>query len=153
MLHAGYFCAVIAASSVALLASQTPKPRTLRALVAEDDPISRRVASLMLKTFGCDVDLVPNGLTALHRLASTDYDLVFLDCRMPLMDGYEVAREIRRREAEDERPRRRLIAITSDHLSAHRSACLDAGMDDYVTRPLLVEEFRRVVMRWGVKPA
>lgn len=96
MLHAGYFCAVIAVSSVALLTSQTPKSRTLRALVAEDDPISQRVASLMLKTFGCEVDLAPNGLTTLHKLAATDYDLVFLDCRMPLMDGYEVAREFRR---------------------------------------------------------
>ena len=117
-----------------------------RVLVAEDNVVNQRVAQLMLEGIGCRVDLVANGIEAVRAIEQIPYDLVFLDCQMPEMDGYEAAREIRRREL----PGRRvpIVAMTANVLAGDRERCLAAGMDDYVPKPVRRDSLRALLERW-----
>lgn len=143
------YCLAVACASVMLLSGTPKTSRRRKALVAEDNRVCQRVAALMLESLGWEVEVVPDGSEALRRLDAGRFDLVFLDCRMPSPDGYDTAREIRRREAAAKRARHTLIAITADALPAVRTACLEAGMDDAITKPVRLDELRRVVMRWS----
>jgi CheY-like chemotaxis protein len=109
------------------------KPFTLRVLLAEDNPVNQRVATLMLSGLGCAVTTVDNGALALDALAtSRDYDVVFMDMQMPEMDGLEATRQILARWGQDRPP---IVALTANALAGDRQTCLDAGMDDYMAKP------------------
>jgi CheY-like chemotaxis protein len=86
----------------------------------------------------------------LQALERQPYDIVFLDVQMPEMDGYEAARQLRRRWTDTERPR--IIAMTGNAMQGDREMCLKAGMDDYIAKPLRVEELRASLERWGHRP-
>ncbi len=123
-----------------------------RVLVVEDNPVNQRVASLMLEKVGCRVDVAANGIEAVTAAFELPYDLVLMDCEMPEMDGYAATQEIRRREA----PGRRLpiVAMTAHAMQGDRERCLEAGMDDYVSKPVREPELLAVIERWaGVKQA
>lgn len=120
-----------------------------RVLLVEDDPVNQIVASKVLKLFGCSVDIASNGREALDMLAEQPYDIVFMDARMPIMDGYEATGEIRRREHDKRTP---IVAITAHALEGAREKCLAAGMDDYVSKPLTPESIWEALARW-TKPA
>ncbi len=115
-------------------------------LLVEDHPVNQQVAVGMLRRLGCRVDVASNGLDALAHLARVPFDLVFMDCEMPEMDGYEATGEIRRRE---EPPRRTpIVAMTAHAMEGDREKCLSAGMDDYVTKPLELAALGAVLERW-----
>jgi signal transduction histidine kinase/CheY-like chemotaxis protein len=120
--------------------------RRLRVLVVEDNPVNQRVALLMLRKFGCEADSVGNGLEALDALARIPYALVFMDCQMPEMDGFEAAREQRKREKG--RLRVPIVAMTANAMDGDRERCLGAGMDDYVAKPVRPEDLLRVIEAW-----
>ncbi|MBK8911027.1 MAG: PAS domain S-box protein [Chlorobi bacterium] len=117
----------------------------VRVLVAEDNPINQRVTLGQLAKLGIRADLANNGVEALDALARTPYDLVFMDCQMPEMDGYQAAREIRLREGSRHAI---IIALTADAMSSARQECLDAGMDDYIAKPIQMDKLRIILDRW-----
>jgi two-component system, sensor histidine kinase and response regulator len=117
----------------------------LRVLVAEDHVINREVAVAMLDQLGCTTEVAHNGHEALARLADGVFDAVLMDCQMPQMDGFEATRAIRLREAELGLPRQRIVALTANALSGDRERCLEAGMDDFVSKPFHLGDLRDVL--------
>jgi CheY-like chemotaxis protein/HPt (histidine-containing phosphotransfer) domain-containing protein len=117
-----------------------------RILVVENDPVSREVVSLQLQKLGCDVDAVNTGAAAFEAVAHRSYDVVFMDCQMPEMDGYSATAEIRRRENGDQHVA--IIALTSHALEGDRQKCLALGMDDYLSKPLLPDDLQKMLERW-----
>ncbi len=123
-----------------------------RVLLAEDNEVNQQVAAAMLESLGCSVEAVPNGRRAVDRLAEQTFELVFMDCQMPEMDGFAATRAIRAREAktagESSRARLPIVALTAHAMRSDRQECLAAGMDDYVSKPFTREDLRRVLQKW-----
>ncbi len=138
---------VVPGSAVAAASTETEDFSDLALLLAEDNEVNRKVALRMLQKLGCSADVAVNGREALDRTAERDYDLVFMDCQMPVMDGFEATRQIRARERSSGR-RVRIAAMTANAMEGDRERCLEAGMDDYVSKPVklekLVEQLRKV---------
>ena len=108
----------------------------------------------MLRAIGFETKCVENGDEALAAIAVEEFDLILMDCHMPVLDGYETTKEIRRRE-ETAVPEQRtpIIAVTADFLESNRQCCLEAGMDDYLMKPFTQQQLRAVTMRWLAGPA
>ena len=118
-----------------------------RILLAEDDSVNQLVVAAMLKKMGCVVDVVDDGEAARDALVRNRYDLVFMDCHMPVMDGFEATRRIRG-ERQGRGARTPIVAITADALAGDRERCLEAGMDDYMTKPVSAAQLAAAVQRW-----
>ena len=116
-----------------------------RILLAEDDDLSREVASGILENAGYFVDAVTNGRQAIAALESINYDLVFMDCMMPEMDGYAATRAIRAPGSQVINPSVHIVALTALALEGDRAKCLAAGMDDYLIKPVSVVKLIRVI--------
>jgi signal transduction histidine kinase/CheY-like chemotaxis protein len=122
-------------------------------LVAEDDPVNQEIALLMLKQFGCRTHIVGNGQEAVSAASSDSYDIILMDCRMPEVDGFTATGMIREREAAENANsgtchRIPIIALTANASAADRANCLAAGMDDFLTKPFVMEELRAVIEKW-----
>jgi CheY-like chemotaxis protein len=129
----------------------SPAPEPLegpcRVLVAEDNPVNRRVAILLMEKLGCTVETAGDGLEAVEMCARMPFDIVFMDCQMPEMDGYDAAAAIRRAEKENSWPRLPIVALTAHAAATDRDRCFAAGMDDYLSKPVSVEQIRAVIRR------
>jgi two-component system sensor histidine kinase/response regulator len=135
--------------------AETPLPAapeaelfTARILIAEDNPVNREVAGEALRQLGCQVDLANDGQQAIAGWTATRYDVILMDCHMPNMDGIEAARIIRMGEATDGRPRTPILALTANARGEDYERCIAAGMDDYLTKPLTLDELRVALDRW-----
>jgi CheY-like chemotaxis protein/HPt (histidine-containing phosphotransfer) domain-containing protein len=132
------------------LDSELGQRMPLRLLLADDNPINQKVGLSVLQKLGYRADIATNGLEVLQALENKAYDLVFLDVQMPEMDGLEAARRICERWADEKRPR--IIAMTGNALVGDREKCLEAGMDDYITKPVRVGDLQAALERWGAAP-
>jgi CheY-like chemotaxis protein len=117
-----------------------------RVLVAEDNVVNQRLVKHMLEKLGCRIDLASNGREAVQMAAQTAYDIVFMDCFMPELDGYGATAQLR----ENEEDGRHLpnVALTANAMAEDRARCLAAGMDDYLSKPVRQEEIRAMLARW-----
>lgn len=117
-------------------------------LVVEDNATNQAVAKGMLTKLGLEVDVASNGQEAIGTLEHVPYDLVLMDCQMPVMDGYTATREIRSSESAVKNHSIPVIAMTANAMSGDRERCLDAGMDDYISKPVDPLHLRRVLEKW-----
>ncbi len=125
--------------------------RNLRILLAEDNVINQKVVMGILGRNGCQVDAVANGLSALKALATNYYDIVLMDCLMPEMDGFEATRRIRAADSTALNPRIPIIALTASAMQGDRERCIDAGMDDYLTKPIVAQNLLETLSRHCIK--
>jgi two-component system, sensor histidine kinase and response regulator len=133
-----------------------PKIRA-RVLMAEDNGVNQVVARNMLKAMGCEFDIVPNGEEAWRAVQRGGYDIVLMDCQMPVMDGYDATRAIRAWEAEQsaltgpnagQQARIPIVALTANALVGDAETCLAAGMNDHLAKPYSRKQLTSVVARW-----
>ncbi len=130
----------------------------VRILVAEDNPVNQKVAARMLEKLGLRPDVAANGREALQMMDMVPYDLIFMDCQMPEMDGYAATREIRRREAAARSEsatrtgytagRVAIVAMTAEAMAGARESCLAVGMDDHIAKPVKLEEVFNALRKW-----
>jgi len=119
----------------------------LRVLVVEDNIVNQKVARGVLERLGLRVDVAANGREAIEMVQLLPYDLVFMDCQMPEMNGYEASRTIRRREQTGRRVP--IIAMTAEAISGNRERCLEAGMDDFIAKPVKLEDLVDMLLKWS----
>jgi CheY-like chemotaxis protein len=111
-----------------------PRAQRLRVLLAEDNPVNSRIANSMLTKLGCDVEVAVNGVIACERAVAEPFDLIFMDCQMPEMDGFAATRLIRAREADSHR-HTPIVALTANAMPQDKQQCLESGMDDHMAKP------------------
>jgi signal transduction histidine kinase/DNA-binding response OmpR family regulator len=119
---------------------------TARVLLVEDHPVNQRVAVRMLKHLGVDADVASNGAEAVERLRRHPYELILMDCQMPELDGFEATARIRASEGPDRHTT--IVAMTASAMQGDRERCLAAGMDDYISKPVHMDDLRSVLKRW-----
>jgi CheY-like chemotaxis protein len=129
--------------SVPVAASSPP---SMNILVAEDNVINQKLLVRILKKMGQDVMVANNGLEAFHAALKKKFDIVFMDIQMPEMDGFAATHRIRTEISGTEQPT--IIAMTAHALSGDKEKCLEAGMDDYLSKPVVIDEIHRVLHKW-----
>lgn len=138
-------------SEIQLGEIEQPRLRTHRILLAEDNEVNRIIVAEQLEHLGFEVEAAENGLEVLSRLdgdSSKPVDLVLMDCQMPELDGYETTRRLRAREAAAGAPRMPIIALTAHAFEGEKERCLEAGMDDYMSKPFRIEDLQNLLDRW-----
>jgi signal transduction histidine kinase/CheY-like chemotaxis protein/HPt (histidine-containing phosphotransfer) domain-containing protein len=132
----------------AVAASGTPQPLSGTVLLVEDHPVNQKVAQKLLERLGLTVDVADNGEIALEKIRGKAYAMVLMDCQMPVLDGYSATRRLREIENEQGKPRMPVIAMTAHAMSGDRERCLQAGMDDYLSKPLDRQLLEQTLARW-----
>jgi len=123
-----------------------PAPSSAKILIVEDHPDNREISVLLLNSLGYQPDAVGGGQECLDRVAQQDYDIILMDCQMAGLDGYETTRRLR--ELEGDRRHTIIIAVTAHAMKGDREKCLEAGMDDYMSKPLMEEDLAEMVEKW-----
>ncbi len=122
------------------------KIMTLKILVIEDNELAQRIAKLVLEKLGCQVDIVDKGLDGLSKAEESDYDLVFMDIGLPDIDGVETTRRIRASEKITRQPP--IVGLTANFDISHKPRCLEAGMNDFLLKPLTLDKAEAIIAQW-----
>jgi len=120
-----------------------------KVMVAEDKEINQMMATHMFESLGCEVEVVKDGEQAVKKAIETAYDIIFMDCEMPIVDGYQATDTIRKHE--ETLPKHKhtpIIALTAKVMSGDKERCLSSGMDDYVSKPARIETIRDIIEKW-----
>jgi two-component system sensor histidine kinase/response regulator len=126
-----------------------PSPHSTRVLVAEDNSVNQMVAVRLLERLGCRVDIAGNGAEAVQMAGRLPYNLIFMDCHMPEMDGFDATVEIRRRESETGLAPMPIVALTASVLQEDRDRCVTAGMNGVIGKPIQPAELAQVLSRFA----
>jgi two-component system, sensor histidine kinase and response regulator len=130
-------------------APHRPPPRFKgRVLIAEDNPVNREMVQAMLGALGCETDVAADGQEAVDAVSRNDYQLVLMDCQMPVLDGFAATARIRRLERDQGRSRLPVVALTANVVEGVREQCLLAGMDDYLSKPFAQAQLSDLLGRW-----
>jgi CheY-like chemotaxis protein len=132
---------------------ETPAPvavSPVKILIAEDNPVNQKVAYRQLRKLGYAADAVANGQEVLTALKRIPYEIILMDCSMPEMDGYEATRQIRSGRCGPNFAH--IIAMTANAMQGDRDKCLEAGMDDYISKPVRLEDLRAALQRYVPEP-
>jgi signal transduction histidine kinase/CheY-like chemotaxis protein len=121
---------------------------SVRVLLAEDNPVNQRVVVKVLEQAGARVDVAANGREAIHAFQRLPYDIVLMDCQMPVLDGFEATRAMREVETDRSAEATPIIALTANVLAEDRLRCTEAGMDDFLGKPVRPRDLRRMVRKW-----
>jgi CheY-like chemotaxis protein len=116
-----------------------------RILSAEDNSLNQKIMQMILERLGYQAELVVNGREAVEAWERGRHDIIFMDCNMPEMDGFSATREIRNREGAGGRTF--IVAMTAEAINGSREKCLQAGMDGYLTKPVLIEQVKTMMMK------
>jgi len=127
-------------------ASPVPEYLPLKLLLAEDNLVNQHVAMAVLRKLGLKADLAANGQEAVDALLGNSYDLVLMDCQMPEMDGFQATRKIRENEGEGRHVP--ILAMTANAMQGDRERCLESGMDDYLPKPVTIDNLKNALRRW-----
>jgi len=119
-----------------------------RILLVEDNSVNQMVATELLVKAGCTVTPAGNGLEALSQIKDNIFNLVFMDCQMPEMDGFEATKEIRKIEEKSQSQRVVIVALTANAMQGDKEKCLQAGMDDYISKPVNLDSLENVLAKW-----
>jgi two-component system, sensor histidine kinase and response regulator len=122
--------------------------RVPQVLLVEDNPVNQEVGRGMLESLGCSVDLADNGLSAMEAVLKRSYDLIFMDCQMPELDGLEATRRIRGWEKRRGAVRIPIVTLTANAMSGDRAACLSSGADDYLSKPFTRDQLSQMIARY-----
>ena len=125
------------------------KGERLEILLAEDNAVNRMVATRLLESRGHRVFAVANGQEAVDAIMSGKFDIVFMDCQMPVMDGFRAAILIREFESQRSIRRTPIVALTANALKGDRDRCIEVGMDDYLSKPVRPESLNAVLRQWA----
>ena len=128
--------------------NETPEQLDCTVLVVEDNDVNRKILVTMLKKAGCHVIQAVNGVEAVERSQTDTFDIVLMDVQMPLMDGIAATRLIREQEIRDGKPRKPILALTANALADDKTNCLQAGMDDYMTKPFMRKQILQMLHKW-----
>ncbi len=131
-----------------LSADREPRVNNYRFLVVEDNRINQLVTGSMLKKLGFGFDLSANGYECIERLKSSDYDMILMDCQMPELDGFETTRIIRSGNFGITNPGIVIVALTAHALDGDRERCINAGMNDYISKPVKADEINMIIEKW-----
>lgn len=124
------------------------KVNNVQIMLVEDNPVNQQVAMLTIEKYGCHVTPAGNGVEAVKLFKQQKFDLIFMDCQMPVMDGYEATRVIRTIETQKNLTSTKIIAFTANAMKGDDEACFAAGMDDYVAKPVKPADIERVLLSW-----
>lgn len=126
----------------------TASDKKMKILLVDDTEINREVALMMLEDYGLEIDVAVNGRDAFEKFSSMQYELVFMDCYMPIMDGFESAKCIRRYEQEQDKRHTPIVAITASITKACWEQCVDAGMNHFISKPISKKELDESIQRF-----
>ena len=130
------------------ISKQHPAPETFNILVVDDNPVNQKVTMSMLKKLGLPCEIVSSGKDALQAMRNKVYDLVFMDCQMPEMDGYETTGIIRNDPARCLTPGVPIVAMTAHAMVGDREKCISSGMDDYISKPIHTSELEKMLVKY-----
>ena len=119
--------------------------KNMRILLAEDNPVNQIIAKKVFEKMGCSVEVAENGLEAIQKLKKDKHDILFMDCQMPILDGYDATKRIRQEHEYSDVP---IIAMTANALAGDRDKCLEIGMDDYLSKPIVADQIDAVLTKW-----
>ena len=121
---------------------------SFKILLAEDNPVNQKVAKRVLTHLGYQADIVNNGVEAIKAIAEKSYDLILMDIQMPEMDGLETTRYIRKQELESQLPPIAIVAMTANATDDDQNVCRDAGMSDYISKPIQLDKLKNMLQRY-----